>query len=235
MVNRHWCILCVLYLIIRLGKNSMQTSNTQDLIGQISALSTMCLAFLQHAFRLLWHFCLINYVDVFSIHLISKKTIFFIISFLFSYNFFEFPQICKGIHKLPTHFAVLRKKYFQKSLWNSFTFFSLWELSLFLEGHDTLNQFIDLNFIKLHVGKEKLTEAEQWTIIQCVNKSENGQCKLVLSAVRKHSLMSSLHSVPLICHKAINTKIPEKKSYSSLLFFAVYLHFRNSKSLFLWI
>lgn len=39
---------------------------------------------------------------------------FFIISFLFSYNFFEFPQICKGIHKLPTHFAVLRKKIFSE-------------------------------------------------------------------------------------------------------------------------
>lgn len=144
MVNRHWCILCVLYLIIRLGKNSMQTSNTQDLIGQISALSTMCLAFLQHAFRLLWHFYLINYVDVLSIHLISKKFFFFRNSFLLSYNFFQFPQICIGIHKLPTHFAVLRKKYFQRSLWNSFTIFSLWELPLFLEGHDTLNQFIDL-------------------------------------------------------------------------------------------
>lgn len=115
MVNRHWCILCVLYLIIRLGKNSMQTSNTQDLIGQISALSTMCLAFLQHAFRLLWHFYLINYVDVLSIHLISKKNSFFFRnSFLFSYNFFQFPQICKGIHKLPTHFAVLRKKIFSE-------------------------------------------------------------------------------------------------------------------------
>lgn len=90
----------------------MQTSNTQDLIGQISALSTMCLAFLQHAFRLLWHFYLIKYVDVFSIHLIS--IFFFRNSFLFSYNFFQFPQICKGIYKLPTHFAVLRKKIFSE-------------------------------------------------------------------------------------------------------------------------
>lgn len=125
MVNRHWCILCVLYLIIRLGKNSMQTSNTQDLIGQISALSTMCLALLQHAFRLLWHFYLINYVDVLSIHLISKNFFFFRNSFLLSYNFFQFPQICKGIHKLPTRFAVLRKKIFSEIHLIQFTV--LWE------------------------------------------------------------------------------------------------------------
>lgn len=114
-----------------------------------------------------------------------------------------------------------------------YKFFSVRVISL-LRGTWHL-KLIHRSFIRLHVGEKKLTEAERWTIIQCVNKSENGQCKLVLSAVRKHSLMSSLHSVPLICHKAINTKIPEKKSYSSLLFFAVYLHFRNSKSLFLWI
>lgn len=86
LVNRQWRILCVLYLINRLGKNSMQTSNTQNLIGQISALSTLCITFLQHAFRLLWHwnveslkyllYCLINYVDVFSIPLIFKKFFF---------------------------------------------------------------------------------------------------------------------------------------------------------------
>lgn len=44
-------VFCVSYIfIIRLGKNSMQTSNNQDLIGQISALSTLCITFLQHAF-----------------------------------------------------------------------------------------------------------------------------------------------------------------------------------------
>lgn len=143
MVNRHWCILCVLYLIIRLGKNSMQTSNTQDLIGQISALSTMCLAFLQHAFRLLWHFCLINYVDVFSIHLISKKNFFFRISFFLAITFFNFPKFVKEFKNSLHTLLCLGKKYFQKFIWFSFTFFSLWELSLFLEGHDTLNQFIE--------------------------------------------------------------------------------------------
>lgn len=77
------------------GKNSMQTSNTQDLIGQISALSTMCLAFLQHAFRLLWHFCLINYVDVFSIHLISKKNFFLEFLFWLAVTSFNFPKFVK--------------------------------------------------------------------------------------------------------------------------------------------
>lgn len=232
MVNRHWCILCVLYLIIRLGKNSMQTSNTQDLIGQISALSTMCLALLQHAFRLLWHFCLINHVDVFSIHLISKQKFFSEILFCLAITFFNFPKFVKEFANSLHALLCSGKKYFQKFIWFSLQF-SVRVISL-PEGIWNLKS-IHKSFIKLHVGGKKLTEAEQWTIIQCVNKSENGQCKLVLSAVRKHSLMSSLHSVPLICHKAINTKIPEKKSYSSLSFFAVYLHFRNSKSLFLWI
>lgn len=116
MVNRHWCILCVLYLIIRLGKNSMQTSNTQDLIGQISALSTMCLAFLQHAFRLLWHFYLIKYVDVFSIHLISKNFFFFLeILYCLAITFFNFPKFVKEFkNSLHTLLCSGKKKIFSE-------------------------------------------------------------------------------------------------------------------------
>lgn len=115
MVNRHWCILCVLYLIIRRERIPCKHQTPKIWLDRFQpCLLSMCLAFLQHAFRLLWHFYLINYVDVLSIHLISKNFFFFRNSFLLSYNFFQFPQICKGIHKLPTHFAVLRKKIFSE-------------------------------------------------------------------------------------------------------------------------
>lgn len=122
MVNRHWCILCVLYLIIRQGKNSMQTSNTQDLIGQISALSTMCLAFLQHAFRLLWHFYLIKYVDVFSIHLISKKNFFLEFLFCLALTFFNFPKFVKEFTNSLHTLLCSGKNYFQKFIWFSLQF-----------------------------------------------------------------------------------------------------------------